>query len=1667
MNQIKAYFFLFFLFSVIAANAQKADNLASPLSFPDSIRIVLENTRSVDATVVGSAFATAWPSLTSSQQTVIQDQVRLMRKKRISLKPGLINYFGAVANAVTVEQADAAKINAFLEVTNEVLNHENPARVQLFLKTTRLFFQTHTLYSDKTFRLYAHDDIYTFEYIKPAPSFDLSDPIPETTPTEEESFPMNESESFPMNEEDPLYASDEYQEQPAENIFSDAPLWMNPPPQPIVEGPVIRFDKVTLNFVTRYDSVFLSDTKGALSLRDNIFVGENGTFDWASAGLGQDVVTCTFTQYNFKVSRPELKIELAKLKYEGKTPGFIHGVFEFKSVARKDSVLSTYPRFKSYQTSLAIEGIADENVKYTGGFGLIGNKVTSTSVSGEESRIEVFREGEKKFTARSATFQFAPSAIFSNKAKISIYHRRDSITHPAVRMKYSYSGDSIQQLIVRKDKGAMKHSPYSSSFYNIDFAVDLIRWNMGTDSMNLQIEGARNTIPFVIESTDYYDPEDFRLLKGEGFRFHPVAVFANYCIANNTRQFYSGDITVATGLDARDIKAAIQFLSEKGLLYYNPRMDQVTVKEKLVTIYRGYKGETDYDNLKILSVIDSFPNASLNFKDNYMTVRGVDEFRVSDSLNVRIKPDSSVITLLENRDIKFNGTINAGNFEISGKGFTLKYDSFYIDLSQIDSINFFVMEKNSRGQSIRRKINNSMVGADSAAAAIGGLGDVSRSSGTLFISRANNKSGKLKIPNFPRLDASTGGAIYFDRREVLDGAYDRSMFFVVPPFKLDSLNDADPSSINFEGTFVSSGMFPKFEEKLHTQPDKSLGFTHNIPSQGYPLYEGDANMTGSLSMDNRGLRGNGSIKFLASTVSSQDFIFYPDSVIARGDQAIIEEKQFGDVMFPEAKLTNYDMKWYPKEDNMKLKNLNAPFEFYNATAQMRGTVTISKEGVGGAGKFETRGTELISRYMNFTSNEFRARHARFKVKSEDPNKPLLTGTDVRMRFNLEENYAELSPEVAGVAAMDFPYAQFKTSIPKMRWDLNEQKITMTKEPDQPLEGSYFYTTRKDLDSLHFNAEKAVYDLKTQELKVSGIPYITVADARITPENNEVLILENAKIGTLTNTTIVLDTLNGYHLLTEGVVDIISRKEFSGYATYQYVNFLADTFAIKMTDFHLEPIEAPVEGKERSSRRKTSAASLQTVATGAVTEKDLMVLGAAMYYKGDMKMFATRPALQLTGYVKLDIKNIKNYNTWIKYDQTGDETEVLIDFAKAVDEEDEPVNAGLHFSNVDNELYITFLNEKRSEDDDDFFTPAGMLHYDTATQEFKIEDMEKARGNTLAGKVFAYHDIDRKVRFEGPVKIFRGSKDFDVTATAIGQGNMETNDIRLNSFLMLDTNVPATAFDIMANELQEVIKNEGADEGLGDQTELLYKIADIVGEQVVKDYEQRSLQQYASLTTIPKLIKPLVLSNVNLKWSPQHKAFYSEGKIGVSNIMKYDINGGFDGFLEIKKNEDGGPVFHLFFKASPEAWYYFGFEDNRLLVYAYNSEFNTMISKRSNAGKAKIGEVAFIPGTEEETLSFINRFRKTYYGIDFPYDLHEGVSAPADIPYQPPVMDGPPIDTTPDKSDEQPAVGTDKPVEKEKGRRRKKREEPQEQTPVTDENQEPPKDEEVAPEDEGF
>jgi hypothetical protein len=135
-----------------------------------------------------------------------------------------------------------------------------------------------------------------------------------------------------------------------------------------------------------------------------------------------------------------------------------------------------------------------------------------------------------------------------------------------------------------------------------------------------------------------------------------------------------------------------------------------------------------------------------------------------------------------------------------------------------------------------------------------------------------------------------------------------------------------------------------------------------------------------------------------------------------------------------------------------------------------------------------------------------------------------------------------------------------------------------------------------------------------------------------------------------------------------------------------------------------------------------------------------------------------------------------------------------------------------------------------------------------------------------------------------------------------------------------------------------------------------------------------------------MAKPLVFSNVDLKFSEEFAAFYSTSSLGISNIGRTDINGGFEGFMEMRRTEDGSPVYHVFIKASPDSWYYFGYEDHRMLIHSSNPALNEMVSKKTNAARSKIGELVYIPGSDDETLAFINRFRKNYLDIESPYDL---------------------------------------------------------------------------------
>ena len=1563
-----------------------------PAIFGDSISTLLNATRANTAMAVGDNFAMIWSQLGQDQQQKVINQMKKLEEKKLKLRPYQQVYCAVLVNAIQVEGADATKITEYLNTSGKVIANSNHEQILKFLQFSASFFKNKALHFERSNKLYTQEADYYFEYVEaPVVEEVVEEPADDANDEWFDDMDQNPEDDDWDTEWEDEYNDDYYQDYDDEYVDDyeeqsyEEPVTEEPAPLvvlPIVEGAVVHFEAVNLNFVTPYDSVFLNNTKGDYLIMSNEFVGDGGKFDWTMAGLPADSVYVGLSEYTFNVVHPEMKAEGAKLTYLGKLNDKIDGLFEYKSAKHDTTTDARYPRFMSYLSNVRLKNLGPGLI-YKGGFALDGAKMKSVSFSGNYSQIEVQSSSAKNFRARGKIFEFQDSIVSTERASLVIYQGNDSIYHPAIRLKYDMKN---QYLIVQKDKGGYRNTPFTSSFFNLDFTSDIMRWDLKSDSLDASILQARNIVPAYFESSDHYNIEDYRSLGDQVYTFNPLAIVIAYSNKNGVDEFYVEELAKAYKKDKQQIRGAMIGLSQKGLIGFDSQSNRITVKEKARHLYNSKQGTKDYDNLILASVTSEKPNATLNFAKREMTVRGVEAFKLSDSLNVVIQPDSSEITFLKDRDFTFNGRVSAGNFEYIGRDFTFKYDSFLIYLNEIDSIRFYVRDENSRGGNGRRKVDNSLVGSDSLTNEGKLSNNLQGSSGTLYISKPNNKSSKDKLPNYPKFDSEKGGVVYFDRKQVLGGVYDKSMYFLVPPFNLDSLGGADASAIAFEGTFVSSGMFPTFKEKLTIQKDFSLGFDHDVPPEGYQLYEGEGKFFNHLTLNKNGIRGNGRIDFLTSSLESKDFVFYPDSVTGAGNYFEIREEEYNGVIFPQASVNDYKMHWLPKKDSMYIDNVGDPFQFYNQTASLDGTAIVTNSGVYGKGLLATRGSESESNDITLEHDSFSSRHTQFELKSSNPEKPALHGDDVRVNFDLSENYALISPEVEGEAAIAFPYAQFKTSITEARWDLNEQKISMQKPADVPLENSYFYTTREDLDSLAFMATDAVYDINTLELKVSGIPYIIVADAKITPENNEVLILENAKIGRLTNTTIILDTLNGYHRLTEGVIDIKSRNEFSGYATYQFVNSENETTPIKMENFRLEQIPNP------NARKNEPQFKLHTVANGSVTEGQNLLVSPGFFYKGDMILYAHQPAMELDGYVKLDIDD-PAYNTWIQYSSSADQEEVVIDFNNSTTEEGRRLEAGLHFSAGDNSLYNTFITEKFTPDDDDFFLPKGHLFFDKDKREFVIEDTAKTSGNKLAGQIYRYNHNTSKIEFEGKATFVPYNKNVEVLSTIIGRGNL--NDLTFNVNALFSLNfapVPTTIFDFMARDFLDIINNLGVPEGLGDQTQLIYKLADLSGERAAQEYEARSREGYVPLAGFTKETSAsIVLANVDMKWSADNKGFYSEGKLGLSSLGRNDVNGAFDGFMEVRRTDDGVPVLNLFIKASPDSWYYFSYEDNRLLIYSSNGAVNETVSKKSNGSKAKLGELVFAPADRAETLNFINRFRLQYYGIDDIYDLDSEVT----------------------------------------------------------------------------
>ncbi len=1556
------------LLFLIAFSAQAQYNLsADPAKFPQDVNAMLTATKQQHAIDAANNFSTAWGTASEDEKKKITETaVKMVKSKKLRVNPSFIDFF-TIISSFKSKSLPAAQLDSFLIVTNKVTEKYDGKQFLNFLANARIFVETGYLYKTSYNSLMVTGGSFSFRY---------KEPQGESSPIDQYDAALQDQQKEGTQSQDVQKAKEDFfsdldngqkEDEAWSTLQEDTAkkeevldIGYTPPLQPTVEGAYMQLDNVTLTFITQYDSVELKNTSGALLLKNGVWVGKGGTFDWTMAGLPASEVFCELKEYNLPVKSTKLVCEGATLNFPSKLDAPVDGIFEYNSKKHLSANDVDYPRFKSFASNIHIKGF-DQNIIYHGGISLMGKRVYSSSIDEGYSTIEIQKNGETKIKTIAGKFELGDSIISSTVSNTTLYLGKDSIFHPGTTFKYHKANSKLRLT----KQGGFKQAPFIDSYHHIEVVVDALEWNLDSAKIDLSIINAKNEVPALFESDEYFNADKYASLQGP-YRFHPLQMIVGYYEQKKSSEFYAADIAKTFKFDEGSIRGAMTYLMKLGFIDYNVRSGHIKLRKKAIHYVLSRRDKKDYDDITFVSISPAGANASLDLVTNELTVRGVDKVFISDSLSVYFVPDNKEIKILKNRDFEFNGKINTENFQFIGQNFKFNYDSFLVYLPLIDEIRLAVEEK---------KEGNAEKGKQKV------LGNGLRySSGVLYINKPNNKSGRKKIPKYPIFNASGGATVFFDKADIAGGAYDTTIKFKIPPFNVDSLSSNDLHAIGFDGEFSSGGIFPDFKEKLVVMPDFSLGFSHAAPKDGFPLYTNKGKFYSNVILDNGGLRGDGEIHYLTTTLWSKSFVFYKDSVgtmgtLVKTKEGTHPETTLPSVNFPDMVVNDYKLKWIIHSDSMMITNNQAPFELYNNTATLKGTTVVRANGLHGFGLLDTRGSESISPDFHFEKIRFSGRHSIFRVKSDNPSKPAIQTIDAKIDFDLVKKVATFSPEVEGFASTEFPYAQYKTSIGKGTWDMDDKKVTMRMPEGSDIKKSYFYSIRPDQDSLAFNATDAVYDITALTLNINGIPYIKVADGKIFPDSNKVVIQENAVMVTLKNAKITLDTVNEYHHLYDGTIDIHGRKKFNGQATYEYVNLGSDTLAIKFEDFKLVQAERKKEGAH-------------TVATALIKESDSLVIAPRVFYKGKVTMYANNKILSFDGAVKLDLKGALSYSQWLKYVNNGETNEVVLDLQNPRAADGAPLFTGLHFDQS-KQIYTTFISQKQKGVDADIFIAKGSLSYNIDSNQFVIADKDRINKKILQGNLFSYNDSLSIIRYEGSYNYLDPSTNINLTAVGKGYALLDSSDFNFNNLLSFDFKVHPSVIEAFGKDLKMAASYMAADstsqdfsfvEAEKEQHDLYLKIAQIEGDKALTDYKTKSAAGYVSIPIMfSDLAKGLVLSNVNFKWHRQYKAWYSLGKIQVSNFGKEDINKKLNGYVEIRKATTGD-VINVYIETSPENWYFITYEENRLGMESSSDEVNKAVAKRSKGEMPNRSKFFVVQAEPMEKQRYINHFKENYLGI---------------------------------------------------------------------------------------
>ena len=1341
------------------------------------------------------------------------------------------------------------------------------------------------------------------------------------------------------------------------------------------------------------DTIRLFNTSGDYNIIESKWTGKYGEITWEKYGLPSSDMNVKLNKYKINMRKTEFTADSVTYTNKAILKNEILGKINHKALLRAYKK-GLFPQFISYRYDYKTKSKL-ENIWFTSGIEMRGNTLRYIGTDTIPATAEYIKEGKKYLQAKSISFSSLDDFLKSNQANISLYiAEKDSITHPNISMTVKEGEFSF----TRNHKGT-GNRPFFNSYQKTYISVDNILWNM-QDSLIRFHSRLGNLAEF--KSLDYFTKSDFtkhRMYETS----NPLFDIKKYTRKINSREFYAQDYAAFIRKTQTATIHRLMGLWYEGFIDYNPNTKYVVVRQKLYDYIKYFFDKKDYDVINITSKgktrkenaeLFSITNALYDIKTNQMVLFGVDQVVLNDRKKVGIIPQRQMLVLANNRNMFFSGRLRVGLADFYGNGFSFNYDNYDISFTEIDSLVYRVWDEEltENEKKMRAKFLTS---------------SIENVSGKIRIDVKTNKSGAKRIEQFPKFTCSDTSYVYYDKKNKQGNSYPRDLFFFRnDPFAHDSLLYLTKDNLKITGKMFAGDIFPNFLDTLEVQDDYSLGFLHKVPAEGFPLFKGkgtlsseNSEMHSFIKLSNNGLEANGLVKWNNITIATQDFTFYPDSLVTLADEIEISEfvNQETYAEFPVVTGKLVQTTWDALSDVVRYKTTGIAAEMYDEKVQFSGSFEYRPESLTGNGRAKIKEGTLYADNFSFKKESFLSDKADVKIKGEKSEsddviiKNMKSFVDIKSEKSVFQKIEDEDSYVNFVndEYMSYPnHLVWHTGKGKINMNYNLNKFTnqIFSKEQVLLDSAYligycgfdktlfsttfgdlkFVSTNSERDSLMFFGSRANYYTGNKKIVTKDVMRIIVADIVVTP-SSDVVIDENGEMEKLLKTTV---RARGLHNISEVDIQIYSSNKYvASSGIYQY-----EDMNRKLQNINFDNI----------TYDQNLAAS---VAHGFVEQHEKFTLNPWFDFYGDVNFNASKDRLSFGGYARL-IHSCPSTPQWFYFKSEINPDSVYLPLEPRL-HSDIALNKARIFADIMSSkdsihTFPVFLSTDPYGTSESILSLRDSSYYATYNynkNRYEIATLEKYNDRTLPGN---YLDMKRStciVQGEGDITL---SKSVKINAFgSTGELTFDTNsdEVIMNTLTYMDFFFSKKALDILTEKLTLNLRLPAV---MVQNNSYKKPMCQYLGvEQTDRMLSEMSINSGKPKKFPDKLNKTIVFTNLAFKWDSDSKSYKSIGKIGISNIGNQMINKRVNGHIQIKKRRTGDKIF-IYLETAEKEWFFFTFSGGIMRTLSSISEYNQTIADiktKDKKIKTDRGIFNYMLTNQETKNLFIYEFTGIHPAID--------------------------------------------------------------------------------------